>query len=269
MKNIAFMCMVAFNFILCNAHQRKIVIVTASYNNQKWYKRSLRSVFNQDYDNWHLIYTDAASPDGTGNAVEEFVANSGKQDKVTLIKSAQRKGPLENQFNAIQSCDPRDIIVILDGDDWLPHHKVLSYINQIYSDENIWLTYGQFLEYPSYTTGFCCPMPDDVVHNNSFRSFIHIPSHMRTFYAGLFQRIKKEDLCDESGNFFMMTGDIAAMFPMIEMARDHFKFIDQEIYVYNGANTLNEHKVSKDIQRSIDLMIRSKPCYEKLQALFN
>ncbi|MBS1986308.1 glycosyltransferase [Candidatus Dependentiae bacterium] len=268
MKYSVIICL-ALHVVLCNAYQRKIVIVTASYNNQRWYQRNLRSVFNQNYDNWHLMYIDAASPDGTGNAVEEFVAKSGKQDKVTLMKCSERKGPLENQFNAIHTCDPRAIIVILDGDDWLPNPDVLSYINHIYSDEKIWLTYGQFLEYPSYTTGFCCPMPIDVVKNNAFRQFTHIPSHMRTFYAGLFQRIKKEDLCDETDSFFTMAGDMAAMLPMIEMARDNFKFIDQEIYVYNAANVLNEHKVSKNLQQIIDRMIRKKPPYEPLEALFN
>lgn len=268
MKYSVIICL-ALHVVLCNAYQRKIVIVTASYNNQRWYQRNLRSVFNQNYDNWHLMYIDAASPDGTGNAVEEFVAKSGKQDKVTLIKKEHRTGALENQFHAIYLCNPRDIIVILDGDDWLLDGEVLAYINEVYSDNNVWLTYGQFIEYPSRATGFCCSMPANVVKNNAFRQFTHIPSHMRTFYAGLFQRIKKEDLCDEVGNFLPMTGDMAAMLPMIEMARDHFKFIDKKIYVYNTANVINDHKVSEKTQRSIDRMIRKKSPYEPLEALFN
>lgn len=271
MKHMNLLCLLLTSFVIgnCAIEQKKIVIITASYNNKQWYKRNLESLFSQEYDNWHLIYTDAASADGTADLVEQFVAQAGMQDKVTLVRNSTRKGPLENQFHAIHRCNPEDIIVILDGDDWLPHNQVLAYINHVYSRENVWLTYGQFIEYPSYTRGFCCQMPDYVIKNNLFREFAHIPSHMRTFYAGLFQRIKKEDLCDESGNFFMMTGDIAAMFPMIEMARDHFKFIDEIIYVYNGANALNEHKISKDMQRSIDLQIRSKPRYEKVESLFN
>ena len=65
-----------------------------------------------------------------------------------------------------------------------------------------------------------------------------------------------------------MTGDIAAMFPMIEMARDHFKFIPDVLYIYNGVNPISEHKVSRQLQRKLDLEIRRRPRYEKVTKLF-
>ena len=63
-----------------------------------------------------------------------------------------------------------------------------------------------------------------------------------------------------------MCADIGAMFPMIEMARDgHFKFISDVLLVYNGQNNINDHKISKALQRATDLDIRSKPRYPALR----
>lgn len=250
------------------AEEKRIVLVIASYNNIRWCKSNLITVFKQKYENYLVIYINDCSSDGTGEEVKRLILEYGMQDKVIFVDNTERKGALANQYHAIHSCQDTDVIAILDGDDRLANEHVLARINQEYQDPNVWLTYGQFKEYPSNAIGFCCPMPDHVVQNNSFRTHNHIPSHMRTFYAGLFKRIKKEDLCDSQGNFLMMTGDIAAMFPMIEMAREHFRFIPDVLYVYNGANILNDHKVSKSMQRAIDLLIRSRSPYEKLTSLF-
>lgn len=246
--------------------ERSIVIVTASYNNKDWYQRNLDSIFCQNYQNYKVIYVDDCSPDGTGDLVEKYVQEKMQQHRVTLIKNKKRIGsPLANQYPAIHSCNDKDIIIIVDGDDFLAHPNVLTYINNVYSDYNVWLTYGQFVEYPSGVRGFCCPMPLNIVINNAFREYPNIPSHLRTFYAGLFKQIKKEDMMLD-GEFFKMTGDMGAMLPMIEMARDHFKFIREILYIYNSGTVLNEFKVSKDLQRKIDLIIRSRPRYAKISS---
>ena len=50
-----------------------------------------------------------------------------------------------------------------------------------------------------------------------FRDYVHMPTHLRTFYAWLFKKINLEDLLLD-GEFFKMTGDQAILYPMIEMA---------------------------------------------------
>ncbi len=251
------------------AKELHIVVVIASYNNKDWFKKNLESVLKQKYSNYDVVYVDDGSSDGTADLVQEYIQKYDHDHKITLIRNKVRLGgPLGNHYKVIQECDNRDIIAILDGDDWFAHDRVLAYVDEVYKNPSIWLTYGQFTEYPAYSPGFCCDMPVNVVRNNLFRTFTHIPSHLRTFYAGLFKRIKKEDLCDDDGSFLNMAGDMAAMIPMIEMACDHFKFISEILYVYNGANVLNEHKISKGRQRAIDLRIRALPRYEKLETLF-
>lgn len=247
--------------------EREIVIMTASYNNKDWYKMNLDSIFAQRYHNYRVVYVDDYSTDGTADLVQEYVKEKGQEHRFTLIRNTEHKGAVANHYYAIHDCPDKAIIGILDGDDALAHPEVLSYLNSVYADNNTWLTYGQFMEFPGNIHGFCQDMPAHVVAQNGFRDWGYIPSHMRTFYAALYKQIKKEDLM-YNGQFLEMLADIAAMFPMIEMARDHFKFIPHILYKYNGANVINDHKRSKKQQRDLDIMVRARQRYDKITSPF-
>jgi glycosyltransferase involved in cell wall biosynthesis len=245
--------------------EKPIVIVTAGYNNARWYQRNLDSIFMQKYSNYKLLYTDDGSPDGTGKLVAEYIKQKGMEHKVELTCNPERLGnPLVNQYRMIHSCPDNAIIIIVDADDWLAHDQVLNYINKIYQEHDVWLTYGQYQEWPSGALGFNKPIPQHIIQNNLFRNQYYAFSHLRTHYAWLFKKIKLEDITID-GKFLAMSGDIAVMLPMTEMARDHFAFIADVLYIYNGANELSEHRISKQKQRDIDLWVRSRPPYKKAE----
>jgi glycosyltransferase involved in cell wall biosynthesis len=266
-KGVVLLLLIFCSFI--RAEDKRFAIIICGYKNIDWFKKNLDSVFVQTYKNWYIIYTDDNSPDDTGNAVKNYYQSQGMSDQFILIQNKTRKRALANIYHAIHLCDPRDVVVILDADDWLADKYVLEYLNAIYQDPNIWLTYGQFEEYPSGKKGWCLPMPAEAVEKQWFRYYTHIPSHLRTFYAALFHKIKREDLLYKNGDFFPMTYDFAIMLPMIEMARWwHFKFIDDILLIYNTANELNDHKVDEQLQRDIAALIRKKDRYEALQSLF-
>lgn len=252
-----------FGYPSLPVEEKSFVIVCASYNNKEWYRWNLDSLTNQNYTKYHIIYIDDCSTDGTGQLVADYIKERGLEGLITLIINSERQGALKNHYDAIHTCQDSDIIINVDGDDALADPNVLAYMNRVYADPSVWLTYGQFMEMPQQKVGFCHPMPPHVIIQSDFRSYGDTPSHMRTFYAGLYKKIKKEDLMI-NGAFFDMDADIATMFPMIEMACDHFKFINKVVYLYNGANPLNDHKKSKARQRELDLYIRSLPRYAKI-----
>lgn len=250
--------------------ERSIVIVVASYKNANWYKQNLNSLFSQKYSNYKILYTDDCSPDGTGELVEKYLKSlpQEKQKHCILIRNTQRIGALANQYNMIHNyASADDIVAIVDGDDWLAHDQVLSFLNRVYADSSVWMTYGQYQVYPSGGFGFNAPIPDDVIVNNKFRYHYNAFSHLRTYYAALFNRIKLEDLKID-GKFLAMTGDLATMIPMIEMAGRNFKFIPNVLYIYNEANVINDHKVSKNLQHDLDIWVRNRPTYRALKTLF-
>ncbi len=264
-KKFLFLVFTIFFQQLNCIEKKRIVVLACSYNNAQWYQWNLESIRKQDYDNFKVLYIDDCSSDGTGALVQEYLDEHNMHDCVHLIRNPERKGAMCNQYEAIHNfCNDDDIVVICDGDDRFAHPQVLSYINEVYNDSSVWLTYGQFREYPSGKIGFCCPMPARVVNNNAFRRFSHIPSHLRTFYAGLFKQVRIEDFM-MNGEFLEMTCDMAAMMPMIEMARDgHFRFIPHVLLEYNAVNVLNDYKKSKSLQRSIDLYIRNIKPYDAI-----
>lgn len=248
--------------------ERHIVVVVASYNNADYFQRNLGSIFDQKYSNYHVIYINDCSSDKTLEMAEQYTLQRGMQDKVYFVDNEERQGALYNQYRAIHMCRDTDLIVILDGDDWLFDRYVFSYLNGIYNNEKIWLTYGQFVQHPNRHRGWCVPMPDDIVKNNGFRQYTHAPSHLRTFYAGLFKQIKQQDLMYQ-GDFFRMTGDAAAMFPMIEMAREgHFQFISKVLLYYNIGNPICDHKTVKGLQQVLDREIRSRKKYDAIKTPF-
>ena len=247
--------------------ERHIVIVTCSYNNGLFYTWNIDSILNQKYSNYHVIYVDDCSEDKTFDLVQEYVQENGAEEKFVLIHNVERKKALANLYTAIHMCKPTDIVVILDGDDRFASDVVLQRINQAYADPAVWLTYGQFREHPSGEVGFCKAYPKDIIEKSGFRYYGPTPSHLRTFYAGLFHRIKIDDLMFQ-GQFFPVTYDLAIMFPLIEMARDHHLFIDDILVDYNSENPINDHKVGKSLQRKFDLIIRARTVYRPLDTLF-
>lgn len=244
--------------------EKPIVIVTPSYNNRDWWEWNLTSLINQNYSNYYIIITDDCSTDGTGYLIEHYINEHNLEHKVILMRNKERRGALHNLYTMIHSCPNDAIIVAVDGDDKLPDPEVLNRLNHIYSTRDVWLTYGQFQEHPSGTKGWCTPMPAHIVHNNAFRNHPDLPSHLRTFYAWLFKSIKLEDML-YYGDFYKMTWDYVMMFPMIEMAGEHHLCIqDQIMYIYNNANTISDHKISRQLQAHLAQVVRAKPRYSQL-----
>ncbi len=244
--------------------QLPITVVIPSYNNSTIFKRNIDSVLSQNYSNYHVIYTDDCSPDATGDYVEQYINQHEKRHKVTVIKNEIRIGALHNLYRMIHSCNPNDIIIALDGDDWLPHEHVFEILNETYQTKNVWLTYGQFELYPGKHKGWASPMPDNIIKNSAFREYEHLPTHLRTFYAWLFQKIKLKDLFF-LGDFYTMTWDMVMMFPMIEMAGErHHCFVDEILYVYNDINNISDHKISRQLQAHLAQIVRAKKRYTRL-----
>lgn len=242
--------------------EKPLLVVVPSYNNKDWYERNLDSIFNQEYDNYHVVYIDDCSPDGTGQLVADYIEQKGVQDKITLIRNEKNVGALQNIYNAIymQPDNPNLVVVTIDGDDWTAHNQVFKRVNEAYQDPNVWMTYGQYRHYPDGRLGICRDQPQWVVDQAAYRRCEWVSSHLRTFYAWLFKRIKKDDMM-WNGELFRVTWDMAFMFPMLEMAAGRHKYIPEILYVYNCATPLNDYKLHLKEQLEANKLIRNKQQY--------
>jgi glycosyltransferase involved in cell wall biosynthesis len=244
---------------------KKIAVIIPSYNNGQWYERNLSSVVAQDYHNFRVIYVDDCSSDRTGELVEQFIAGRSSGSLIHLIRNHLRVGALQNLYDTIHLCDDEEIVILLDGDDWLAHSAVLKKINEAYANPDCWMTYGQYRSWPDDTIGISKEIPSDVIYTNAFRENEWCSSHLRSFYAWLFKLIRAEDLLGPGGAFYDMAWDQAIMFPMLEMSGHRAKFISEVLYIYNAANPISDYKVDRQLQRSLEAAIRLKKRYDRLE----
>jgi len=238
------------------------IIVVPFYNVEKYIAKTIKSVLAQDYKNYGCILVNDKSTDNSLEICENLV---GDNPHFKIINNETKKCSLENIYNAIHGYTPNNsVIVILDGDDFLFGKDVLTHLNETYKKENCLLTYGSYVNLSNKRKGkFAKQIPDYVIKNNDFRKHEWCTSHLRSFKASLFKKIKKKDLCDENG-FYTITGDLAIMFPMLEMAGERSKYIDKILYIWNDLNVLNDHKKDNAKQIMVERILRGGKKYVRL-----
>ena len=213
-------------------------IITPAYEVEDFIEHALTSVFNQDYDNFEYIITDDCSEDGTVEKIKEFISKNDCGDYFKLIENAENVGALCNQYTMIQDMDAQDedVVIILDGDDWLANDFVLRRLNEVYEKEECWLTYGSYVRYPdgAKSSFHVSEYSDEIKKNGTFKEDPQWrASHLRTFKYKLAKKVEKEDLLDEDGLFYSMCADLAMMYPLMEMAREKVFFVEDILCVYN------------------------------------
>ena len=240
-----------------------IKIITPFYNPGEFLETCVNTLMSQKYDNFKVLFVDDCSTDGSFDKLPH------DNEKAVVIKNEIRKTALENIHDAIVNhCDPDDIIVLVDGDDWLPNKNVLSYINDFYNQNDCWIMYGQ-ANWTDGRRGFASAYSAEEFKN--IRKSPFRVSHLRTFRAGLYQKIKEQDsefscMKDSSGGFYKMTYDVAIMFPILEMAGvEKVAFNDTILYIYNRNNPISDDKVNQQLQWDIHTEISNKKSFNKIE----
>ena len=240
-----------------------IKIITPFYNPGEFLETCVNTLMSQKYDNFKVLFVDDCSTDGSFDKLPH------DNEKAVVIKNETRKTALENIHDAIVNhCEPDDIVVLVDGDDWLPNKNVLSYINDFYNQNDCWIMYGQ-ANWTDGRRGFASAYSAEEFKN--IRKSPFRVSHLRTFRAGLYQKIKEQDsefscMKDSSGGFYKMTYDVAIMFPILEMAGvEKVAFNDTILYIYNRNNPISDDKVNQQLQWDIHAEISKKPAFNKIE----
>lgn len=237
-----------------------MVIVTTLYNAEQYIERCIGSLMGQNFTDFKCYITDDMSTDNSANIVKDMIKDDNRfiliENKTKFYQSGNYDQVIRNNPNISDD----EIIIELDGDDWLPDSKVFDRVAELYSDSSVWIANGKF-RYVNGGIGFAAP-PRNI---STIRQETFTASHLRTWRAFLWRKIKEEDLKDENGVYWKTAGDLAFMFPMIEMAgEEHYRFMNDVNYIYNEINPLNDHKVNMNSVNEIVVKIRNKEPYKKL-----
>ncbi|MDC0839859.1 tetratricopeptide repeat protein [Limnospira fusiformis KN01] len=263
-------------------HQSPKLFIVVPFNDVRFLQKCLQSIEMQTYKNFKCIVVDDFCQQEYSNEIRKIL----NCDNFELVVNRKREYALKSRVVAIERCvekewiSDEDVIVHVDGDDWLAHENSLLKIAEAYSDGRTWVTYGgaKRLEKGKLSEPFMHALsnkqieekwglkvspkyPEEVIAKRSYRGYPWGACHCRTFKYKLYKNISKDDFQDASGNYFRYATDMAIFVPILEMAGNRIKYIDETIYIYNREtgkkNVANEFKD----QHSNHNYIRKKPKY--------
>ncbi|HUP60934.1 MAG TPA: glycosyltransferase family A protein [Thermoanaerobaculia bacterium] len=217
----------------------------------------LASLQRQTRTDWQAQVTIDRDGDGT---FERAVAVRGSDERIVITRNPSRLFPMRNLLAALErsAAAPEDVIVILDGDDWLIDERALERIGHAYDDGG-WVTYGSWISNHAERPGCLPPYPDDT---RDFREAPWLATAVRTWKKWLFDRIDPNDFRDERGESLRVAEDVACMFPLLEMATTRrARHIAEPLMLYNF---LSDHDPGPELAREADRVkawLRTRPRY--------
>lgn len=244
------------------------VIVTTAHNAEQYVRRNIDSVWEQNYPNerYRQIIVDDVSEDVTCDLVTLF-ADDTPAANIELVRNDERLGGCANLTAAFRRADPNSIVLQVDGDDWLPDHNVLAFLNQLYQDPDLWMTYNSWV-FPDGSPGRALgPHSARVIRERSYRDQPWSSSHLHSFRAKLFTHVMDESLIDpDTGEHWQAAVDMSHYFPMLELAGTHARHVERPLYVYNLNPESLENK-DRSKQQGCEKRIRAMSRYDALATL--
>lgn len=232
---------------LIEGSNTKFICIIPSYNNKDNYDVNLNSVILQSYPNYlfRIIYIDDQSTDSTYDLVQEKIKFN---NQVKLIKQQVKGGQCVGRYIGYHMAYDMEVVVFLDGDDWLSSTEVFNVLNDLYLTQNfLKCTYGSHYIYSNPT----CPKeitsydsiqstrsyPQEIIKSKSYRNYDWICGHLRTCRAYLAKNISLKDLIHSDGMFYKVATDRAEMLPILEMSGNSHLNTQIGMYVYNKVNS--------------------------------
>lgn len=241
-------------------HTNHILVVTPVYNAEKYIAKCIKSVASQDYPHYTMYIVDDCSTDNTVQEIEDTVKALPEDVQRNFIWTVNKDnlGAVWNQVHTIEGADDEDIIMLLDGDDWLVNDPNIFHLyNNIYS-EGAEFTYGSCWSVCDNIPLIAQEYPPEVKANKSYRDYKfnwNMPyTHLRTFRSYLMRGYLRDKgnyafRDPDTLNWVKAGGDTAVFYTMIEAADpDKVVCIPEIVYNYNDANPLNDYKVNAEEQ---------------------
>ena len=212
-------------------------------------------------EDFKVYFIDDMSTDNTVSKIKSLV---GEDKRFEIIINKEKKFKLQNLDELIRTFDDEDIVIELDGDDWLYVPSVVQDIKELYSNPEVWLTNGSFV-YSNGSPGFSQKCDPKSIRRTTFTF-----SHLRTWKSFLWKSIPQDNFKEENGQYFKSGADVAYSFPLIELAGyENYRFLSKTYYVYNGDSPYNDHKEGSACgglqeQSRVANIIRNKNPLQKL-----
>ena len=237
-------------------------IAIPCYNGEEYIRACISSIKQQSYTDFEAVIVSDASTDSTIEKAYEEIQND---SRFHVISSEKNLGQVSSITLAIQELNPglEDIIINVDGDDALYLNSALEIVASTYERTGCLMTYGSFKTQsgrnilPNVGKRYA----QSVINKNLYRKSEWIASALRTYKYTLWRCVDDNDLRDSEGNYWRVAGDLAIMFPMLEMAGDRQEAISDPIYFYRDNIGTNDHRIHCKEQVKTARIIRNLKPY--------
>lgn len=256
-----------------------ITIVTPVYNAEKYIARCIESVAQQDYYNYTMYIVDDASTDNTVKVAMDCINSLPENIRYNfrIHLNDNNNGAVWNQVTTIKNECGHDIVMLLDGDDWLVNDpNIFHMYNNLYND-GAEFTYGSCWSLADNIPLIAQEYPPEVKANKLYRDYKfnwNMPyTHLRTFKSEMMhQYINKngyDAFKDGDGNWLKAGGDTAVFYAMLEEANpDKVICVPDIVYNYNDLNPLNDYKVNGDEQtKNANIVLSSTKAKSKFSVV--
>ncbi len=188
-------------------------------------------------------------------AADEDTIRAATHAQSATVVDGRGRGLLANLLPIWRSLPDDEVIVWLDGDDWLATDRALEAVAEMHAAGAL-VTYGQFI-WDDGRMGFCAPVEGPP------RWAPWTCSHLKTFRAWLVKRIRDEDLRGPDGEYLALAIDQAVMLPLLEMAEARAVFCPRILAVYNSAHSFEATATEAERSRESATVaeIRTRPRY--------
>lgn len=237
---------------------KKFVFITTSYNSSKYINYNLESIKVQDYskDKYRIIYVNDCSTDDSEKILSDFILKN-KTINMRVINNKQNMGPAYSRYISYNEASDDEICIFLDGDDWLINKNTLKILSYVYSNFDIYATFGSMdnnaqlingVLHKGFARRFSMhavtdPLTKKPIQNLWFKSNYHRKKwnyfpHLRTSYAYLCKKVPTSYLKYNDIEWFKFKSDVALFTSIIELCNSKYAFITLSLIHYNLYNSL-------------------------------
>ena len=209
---------------------KSFTIVLVAHNAAAWCERALRSVFEQDYDYFRVLFVDDASMDNTFERAQQFIVDNHFEERVIAVRNETKAGFTASLYRAAQICLDKEILIPLDACNWLAFEGAISRLNRVFQNPDVWIAQGASVDYPHYRLREVPPFDSKEIRRKGYR--LSAPAPFLAFYAGLFKSIRLPDLFVQGA---FAESALAWQIPLLEKAGGRCRNLAEPLLFENRA----------------------------------
>ena len=236
---------------------RGLVFVCAR-NAEPYVARCLHSLASQRSTDFHVLFIDDASSDGTATVASK-VLQAHFAGRHTLLISPERKGKARHAFEQLPARTDADFVAVLDGDDELVDPEVLGALAQAYG-EGFDVVWTNFVTDTGVDGGNGPLDPFDSPRSQGWQT-----SHFFSCRQALLARVPATYFQDEQGQWLDCACDFAIAYPVLDQTR-RYLYLPRTSYRYTTLNPQSHHlqgepsgSLSSPRQRAAAATVLAKP----------